>query len=315
ADIAGEKAGIVKAGVPLVVGPVPAVAARVIGARADVSATETGISDPRTAPIERVRITIRQARALGMRVLLFPILLLNDPGENDWRGTIRPTDSAAWFASYGQLMELYARLAQEEQVDLLSIGSEFNSMQGKLGGWQSVIDRIRAAYQGPITYSANWDSLDGVSFIQELDIIGMTTYFGLSDQDDPSVESMVTRWKTIQADVHEWSHFHRIPLIFTEVGFPSQDGANRNPWNYYHSTVVDLAEQRDCYEAFQTVWAGDSVLGGVLFYNWFGRGGPEDTGYTPRGKPALEIIRSWFEELRRRAPKSTSRPTDGPGDR
>ena len=84
-------------------------------------------------------------------------------------------------------------------------------------------------------------------------------------------------------------------VLRTEVGFASQDGINKDPWNYYISKTVDLQEQADCYQAFTDVWFHVPALSGVLFYNWFGRGGGEDIGYTPRGKPALKILRRWFK--------------------
>ncbi len=270
---------------------------------------KVAIADARTPPLNRVRVTVRQARALGLRVLLFPILLLQSPEDEEWRGTIAPANRAEWFRSYRTMMNRYAQLAADEGVDLLSIGSEFNSMQGDASEWLEVIRQIREIYAGPITYSANWDSLEGVSFMSHLDLVGMTTYFGLSEKNDPSVATMVANWAPVQADVHEWKTFHGIPLLFTEVGYPSQDGANQNPWNYYHSTTVDLDEQRDCFDAFAQTWSGDTSLSGVFFYNWFGKGGATDTGYTPRGKPALKIIQKWFREHR---PQPKKKADPGP---
>lgn len=266
-----------------------------------VDSVEIGIADPRTVDPERLRTTIRQARSLGLHVMLFPILLIQSPGESDWRGTLSPSDRARWFENYRKWIVTLAKLCHEESIEMLSIGSEFNSLQGDLEEWTRILDAVRAEYRGLVTYSANWDSLDGVSFIRQLDAIGMTTYFSLSDENDPPIETMVASWRQIQRDVAEWRHFHGVPLLFTEVGYPSQDGANQNPWNYYTSTVADVAEQRDCYEAFYRVWAGDDALvQGVFFYNWFGVGGPNDTGYTPRGKPALDVLTRWFQGARSR---------------
>ncbi|MCA8963052.1 MAG: hypothetical protein KDC38_21160 [Planctomycetes bacterium] len=258
--------------------------------------TTVGVPDSRTARLERVRSTVHTARDLGFHVLLFPILLLQKPGEKDWRGTIAPTDHAEWHRSYREMLTRYARVAEAEGVDLLSIGSEFNSLQVDREEWAETIAHVRHCYSGPITYSANWDSLETVSFLPLLDLVGMTTYFGLSDEDDPSVDTMAERWAGIRGDLQEWRFVHTIPLLFTEVGYPSQNGANRNPWNYFHSETPDLEEQRDCFEAFSRVWIEDPQLSGVLFYNWFGEGGEEDTGYTVRGKPALDLVEAWFRQ-------------------
>jgi len=35
---------------------------------------------------------------------------------------------------------------------------------------------------------------------------------------------------------------------------------------------------------------------GVYFFDWFEEGGPEDSSYSPRGKPALEVIRAYLRD-------------------
>ncbi|MEM7165271.1 MAG: hypothetical protein AAF581_07395 [Planctomycetota bacterium] len=260
-----------------------------------VDSSEVGIDAPHTATWERITCTIRQAHALGLRVFIFPILLIQNPGENDWRGTIQPTNRDAWYSGYHALILRIAKLAAAEKAEMLSIGSEFNSMQTDTARWRALIADVRAVYPGLVTYSVNWDSLEDPEFFDALDIIGMTTYFSLTDKDDPTVAELQAKLTEIRDDVLTWQFQHKMPLLFTEVGFPSQDGANKDPWNYYISTVPDLGEQRDCYEAFTNVWDGVPGLHGLFFYNWFGVGGAQDTGYTPRGKPAAAIIRQWFQ--------------------
>lgn len=259
-----------------------------------VDSVEVGVPDRRTADWERILVTIRQAHALGLRVFLFPIVLLQSPGEDDWRGTIRPKDPDKWYASYERLMVRFAHVAEEEGVALLSVGSEFNSMQVDTERWKKLIARIRQSYGGALTYSVNWDSITAPAFFSELDFIGMTTYFSLTKKNDPTVEELTQRWIEIREDIATWQAHHGWKLIFTEVGFPSQDGANKDPWNYFISKTVDLQEQADCFEAFNRVWLKEPALSGLFFYNWFGPGGAQDTGYTPRGKPALDKIKRWF---------------------
>lgn len=265
------------------------------------------VPDPRSPPEARIVRTIRIARALGLRVMLFPILLIQDPGEDNWRGTIAPRDRAEWYRRYRTLMVDIAELAEREGVELLSIGSELNSMQSDTQDWRAIIRAVRAVYSGAVTYSVNWDTLGEPAFLDDLDFVGMTTYFSLTGKNDPTVDELVAAWGPIHEDILTWQAHMGLPLLFTEVGFPSLDGANRNPWNYYISAKVDVGEQRDCYDAFTRVWGQEKNLAGVFFYNWFGVGGRRDTGYTPRGKPALKVLRRWF----RRAPEASPHPKDG----
>ena len=48
------------------------------------------------------------------------------------------------------------------------------------------------------------------------------------------------------------------------------------------------------YKSFAHAWRGQSSLLGVYFYEWWGFGGREDRGYTPRQKPAMSVVRSFF---------------------
>ena len=48
------------------------------------------------------------------------------------------------------------------------------------------------------------------------------------------------------------------------------------------------------YAAVVRVWSDTRELRGIYFWNWFGFGGPEDSNYTPRGKPAEAVVRDWY---------------------
>ena len=75
---------------------------------------------------------------------------------------------------------------------------------------------------------------------------------------------------------------------------PSQVGAATHPWDYTRPDPVDLEEQYRCYRAVYEVWRDQPYLGGIFWWNWFGAGGPKDTYYTPRSKPAEKVVREWF---------------------
>jgi hypothetical protein len=58
--------------------------------------------------------------------------------------------------------------------------------------------------------------------------------------------------------------------------------------------AIDMEEQRRCYAAFMAAWSGVDALAAVFFWNWYGKGGAEDRGYTPKGKPAGKLLERWF---------------------
>jgi len=136
-----------------------------------------------------------------------------------------------------------------------------------------------------VTYSINWDNIKNLSFYESLDFVGISGYYSLSYKKDPSVEELTKKWEKVKTKILtiQEKDFKK-PIIFTEVGYTSQDGTNKDPWNYYISETVDLQEQKDCYQAFTNVWLDEELLRGVFFYDYFGVGGKDDLGYTFRNK-------------------------------
>ena len=259
-----------------------------------------------------IRTVIKQAQALGLEVALLPIVLIEHPGEHEWRGNLSPPDTMGrrrgdagyqgpdwrtWFRGYGQLLRHYARLGEECRVSILSVGSELSSSEGEASRWRALIGEVRELFSGELTYSANWDHYQHVSFWSALDYVGLSGYYELTRDTTPSLSELLGAWRRVRAQLLTWrttAGLERKPLLFTELGYPSIDGCASKPWDYTAKTPPDLLEQAACYEAFVRCWDGRPELGGVFFYEWWGEGGPQDGHYTPRGKPALSVLKGWF---------------------
>ena len=56
-------------------------------------------------------------------------------------------------------------------------------------------------------------------------------------------------------------------------------------------------QQADCYQAaLESVW-DEPWFAGIYWWDWSAApsvGGPQDTGFTPFGKPAEQVLRSWY---------------------
>jgi len=128
----------------------------------------------------------------------------------------------------------------------------------------------------------------------------MTTYYRLAERKNPSVSEIVAHWQPFYEELTQWLRQIGKPLVFTEVGWCSQEGAAMYPWNYYQNmraTPAGHEEQRRLYEAFLKVWDGVPGLRGVIWWEWTtDPGGPDDFNYTPRNKPAEQVLRRWFAE-------------------
>ncbi len=174
-----------------------------------------------------------------------------------------------------------------------------------------VKSHLRGNGEGKLGYSANWDHYRPIEFWDKLDFIGMTSYYTLADKPRPTVDEIVAKWQPIRKDVLAWQAKVGKPILMTEVGWCSQEGAAKSPWDYYqnqHATPEGLEEQRRLYEAFLRVWGESSELMGVIWWEWTtSPGGRDDFGYTPKNKPAEKLLREWFAELRR---KTTAAPTE-----
>jgi hypothetical protein len=236
----------------------------------------------------------RYAKSQGLKVLWFPVVNLNTLDCNHWRGNLLPRDDYEWFRNYLSLLNLTATLAENETVEAVSIGAEFNSLQSNATLWNQCLASVRLRFHGLLTYSANWDSYRNVSFASAIDMLGVTGYFQLSSHLLPSDEELLASWSQYRDDLIQWSRESKIPIYFSEAGYPSLSSAAMQPWNYFAVSGINLAEQRRCYEAFYRTWHKTDALRGVFFYEFYHPGGKRDASYSPRGKPAERIIERWF---------------------
>lgn len=254
---------------------------------------------------DTLRRTLRQAHQAGLRVILFPIVHVVATQPGDWRGRIHfdsERERAAWWRSYGAFVGAMATLAEEMHVERLSVGSELLQLEPDRGRWEALISEVRRRYHGHLLYSANWDHFTSVSFWDLVDEIGITGYFELTAEPTPGRDDLRAAWNARLPALAAFAAQRRRGIVLTEVGYASQRGANTRPWDQERQATLDLEEQRLCYAAFLSTAAEASFVDGVYLWNWFGVGGPNDSGYTPRGKPAAEVLRAWLRGSRRFAP-------------
>lgn len=225
--------------------------------------------------------------------------LANDPTH--WRGETGQsfTDSEwnAWFSSYQDLIDHYAQLAQAHSVDQFCVGTELSASEGRAANWRAVITGVRSRYAGPLIYAANHGDETNVAWWDAVDYIGVDAYYPLTSKNDPTVAELRTAWEPYVATLAALASTWNKSIIFTEIGYRSQDGTNQHPWDWQLSGTVDLQEQADTYQAaFGSVF-NQSWFAGMYWWAWETnpfQGGPCDDGYTPHDKPAEDVLRSWY---------------------
>ena len=255
--------------------------------------------DMRVTPTpEKLGELIDHAKKDHLRVVLMPIVLLDNPTDTEWRGTLAPDNWDTWFDSYRDMLTQFAWVAQGHHVDVMSVGSELVSAEPKLDQWTRTIAKVRGVFHGNLTYSANWDHYTTVPFWDQLDLIGMNSYYKLGDNQNVSVTEIEKRWRAIQKNLHSFQEQVHKPLILLEAGWCSLQNAASEPWDYTRTDLpADQELQKRLYTAFFQVWYGDPHLGGFMMWEW-PPGPADDRGYSPKGKAAEAVLREWLAKPR-----------------
>jgi len=269
--------------------------------QAGKSSVDPQIDSELTIPDDVLRQLIGQIHQAGMGVVLLPTLLV---GDGTWEGAIAPSDVNAWFDAWQDILLHYATIAQESGVEILLIGSELVSLRDRHDQWIKLIGAVRQHYHGLLSYSANWwfDQKFYRSVLEmrqwsELDYIGVTAYFELTNKENPSLAELESAWRRnrnrrdVIADLDRLSsRYADKPIVFWEFGYQSKDGANIQPWNFLRDAQPDPQEQADAFQAYFNVFSSQSWWSGQgIFTEQVGL--PFDAfGYDVLDKPAESVI-------------------------
>jgi hypothetical protein len=243
--------------------------------------------------------TAAWARDLGMKTLLKPHLWVR---HGAWVGDLEMRSEAdwlQWFAAYEDFILHYARLAEEHGMEAFAVGTELRHASTRTADWRRIVARVRAVYSGPLTYCANWsDEVEHVQFWDALDFVGVQAYYPLADSlQRPAADEIRAAWRPWAARLEALARRTGKPVVFTEVGYRSLEGALHRPWDWDVQGDADPALQRDAYQAlFETFWDAP-WFGGTFVWKWHPTvRRPERWArdFTPQGKPALEVLRAWY---------------------
>jgi len=267
-----------------------------------INSTAIDYSGPSTPTDASLVTIIQSAHGLGLKVMLKPhVDLANDPSH--YRGEIGPSftdaDWTAWFASYRTFILHYAALAAQTHCEMFSVGCELGTTAVHADEWRRIVSEVRAAYSGPLTYADNQVESDpnAIAWWDAVDYIGQDAYPTLTQVVHPTVDDLSAGWVPFRAKLQQLSLKWDKPLILTEIGARSIVGGAQNPWDWQRQGAVDLVVQENFYEAALRAVAGQTWVAGMFWWQWSpdpNEGGSTDTGYTPHGKPAETVLRTWY---------------------
>ncbi len=254
---------------------------------------------------EGVIKTITMARQQHLKIMLKPHVWVRGHG---WTGDFKldsDDDWEKWESSYTSYIMNHARIADSLDVEAFCIGLEFrNVVKERPQFWVGLIKKVRAVYHGPVTYAANWDNYQNVTFWSELDFIGIDAYFPVSQNKTPSLLEMKKSWQKEKKLLRDFSESHGKPIVFTEYGYRSIDKAAGNQWELVHhrryNGTPNFEAQENAYQAlFESFWEEPWFLGGFL-WKWYpyaqDKIDPDNSDYTPQKKPVEKLIQEWYKK-------------------
>ena len=251
---------------------------------------------------ESLVVAAQYARALGMKIMLKPHIWVSWrswPGEIDFKSA---EEADQFFDAYGNLVLHYAMLAQMHRFESLCIGVEFVKLTQKYEQhWRDLIADIRKVYSGQLTYAANWgQEFENIKFWDALDAIGLNSYYPLSEKKEYDRAEMEKSMRQIFEKIRKVKQEFNRPVYFTEVGFASRPASWQDPHVDGRNQAVDLQAQKQCYEILLPHVVADGIVDGIFIWKWpthLGVGGVNHSSFTPNGKPAEQVIRSYYHDV------------------
>ena len=252
-----------------------------------------------------------------MKVFLKPHLGYWRSGVFGWRGDVGFEDPAAldrFFRGYTDWIVHQATLAERAGVDLFCMGLEYAKLEHHDGRWRAVIAAVREVYAGPVTYAANWDRLDEVTFWDALDAVAVQAYFPLVAEDTaaPTDAELRAGWGRVLAQLHATAARTDRPVLLAELGYPRSTAAASRPWESaeepWHLQPDPAAVPGDdatgaalkarclaiALEALDAEPAGSPIAGAFL-WKWFPTPRRLDTEFHLQNAPMIGVIEQAWE--------------------
>ncbi len=251
----------------------------------------------------RVLTAIHMAHARGLKVMLVPHLWVE---SGQWRALIDPgTDEGwtRWADSYSSFILGWARVAEAGRAEVFSAGVELRSWVtgGRAPSFERILDAIRGAYHGKVTYSANWDDVADTVILGRLDIIGINAFFPLADHEGARFDELLRGAEQVRAKVHALGETWHKPILFTEMGYTTRRDPAVRPWEWPDAMKGVAADERAQAEAYRALLApllDEPNFAG--FFVWRVYSDPDDIsqeaewGFSPEGKQAELVMRDAF---------------------
>ena len=194
---------------------------------------------------------------------------------------------SVWFKAYTDFQLHYARLAQENGVDMFIAGCEMVQSEHREEEWRRLISDIRTVYTGPVTYNTDKYQEDNVTWWDCLDYICSSGYYPINDWEAQldRIEAVVKKFKK--------------PFFFAEAGCKSTVGSSNIPNDWTIQGAADADEQASWYSTMFDAVSRRDFVNGFFLWDWSiklytNREALTDKGYDIYNKPAEEVVRRFY---------------------
>lgn len=249
--------------------------------------------------------------ARGYKVLIQPYPYIDGGkyAETVWN----PSDVDTFFTKYTAIIEKMATYAQSVGAYGIYVGTNLALIEHNVDKMSALIQDAKSIFKsGLIFYRTNWwatatwsqSTIDAYNtrlnyaFWQYVDVIAIAAYFEITDELNPSSETLQSdlsstelyaRKQDIVTQIKNFYTKWNKPIYFGELGIPPYSNAASKPYATQMDTTATYNEsvQANWFDAWYTIFSQyDWWLGYSIFTI-----ADSSSPYDPYGKQAASIIR------------------------
>ncbi|SHH80868.1 glycoside hydrolase family 113 [Marivita hallyeonensis] len=253
-----------------------------------VSSSDPKIDSDYDVGFETYSYIIDAAAARNIDVFIKPVLFITDDptrGIFDWFDVL-PENPDNWFSEYKKIIVEIANFAQAADAKGVMIGSELFNITVRnefYPDWQDLIFSVRGHFDGLVGYSAAASSAtieyQSVTFVEDLDFIGLSMYPELLNGDNFAREDVHVAWSddlygsnTLQA-FKDFIERTDTPVFITEFNSFPISGGNQTwfeqteaSWNSQNVVVNEGRQQTVINGSIDVFLSELADLEGVFFW-------------------------------------------------
>jgi len=265
--------------------------------------------------------TIRAFRQAGIKVMLKPIIEhhdsthrceINFPEHQEQIAGVVTDYWGEWFRNYTFAMLHYARICEQEGVEMLLLGCEMTGADKREQYWPPMIEKVRKVYHGLLSYNTpSWGDYNvKQNWIRKwfllLDMVGVSNYYGVPTP-EPNAEKVADFMKLVVDNLEEASKLmNNMPIFMAEYGVRSVQGALERPSDCWRNqNGFDGQIQIDYLDGCNRAFSGRSWWAGGFWWKWdeqqnrpYFHHTTGDTGFMIAGKPAEKFFHDMVTPLK-----------------